>query len=136
MLQQRYSLSGPATFLPTLRDWGESLLYKRRTRRHTLARDPEVIQARAAVLIGGLPEAAVQAAERRGEFDWRPLAAALDTLYVAKGGSLGVRAFLLSPQKSLSGRVPVELIARKGELQQVALAAYNESVRADLSRLG
>jgi hypothetical protein len=99
-----------------------------------LAHDPEVRQARAAVLVGGLPESVALAAERRGQFDWRPLAAALDTLYAAKGGSLGVRAFLMSPQRSLSGGVPIDLIARKGELQQVARAAYDESARTDLAR--
>lgn len=109
---------------------------RRDAKRSPLTRDPEVVQARAAVLVGGLPEAAAKAAERRGQVDWRPLAAALDTLYLAKGGSLGVRMFLMSPQKSLSGNVPVELIARNIDLQGVARAAYSESARANLARSG
>ena len=96
--------------------------------------NPEIVEARAAVLVGGLPEEAAKAAERRGQVDWRPLAAALDTLYVAKGGSLAVRMFLMSPQKSLRGDIPVDLIARKGDLQLVARAAYTESARTDLAR--
>ena len=83
-----------------------------------------------------LPEAAAVAAERSGTVDWRPLAVALDTLYVARGGTLGVRAFLTSPQRTLSGAVPAELIAHGGGLSKVAWAAYNESTRADLSRAG
>jgi Protein of unknown function (DUF2384) len=98
--------------------------------------DPEVLQARTAVLVNGLPEAVAVAAERRREIDWRPLAAALDTLYVARGGTLGVRMFLTSPQRALRGAVPADLIARDGELERVARAAYSESARADLSRIG
>jgi hypothetical protein len=99
--------------------------------------DPEMVQARAAVLIVGLPETAAAAAENRGVVDWRPLAAALDTLYVARGGALGVRMFLNSPQRSLHGDVPADLVARgNGELERVARAAYDESARADLSRVG
>lgn len=96
--------------------------------------DPEIVKARSAVVVSGLPRRAVRAAERRGQIDWRPLAAALDSLYIAKGGAPGVRMFLTTPQRSLSGSVPAELIAHKGELQRVASAAYRESVRARASR--
>jgi hypothetical protein len=95
-----------------------------------------MLRARASVLVGGLPEAVALSAERSGLVDWRPLAAALDTLYVARGGALGVRSFLMSPQTSLSGGVPVEMIAHGDSLERVALAAYSESARTDLSRTG
>jgi len=92
-------------------------------------------QARNAVLTCGLAEGVAKAAERKGQMDWRPLAAAFDSLYVARGGPLGVRTFLMTPQKTLNGAVPSDLIAR-GDLQRVAGAAYNEAVRADIARCG
>ncbi|HEU5142266.1 MAG TPA: hypothetical protein VFU04_03815, partial [Solirubrobacterales bacterium] len=96
--------------------------------------DPAVQQARAAVLLGGLPEQVARAAERRGEVDWRPLAAAMDTLFMATGSGLGVRKFWLSPQDSLSGRAPIEVLPRKDGPRQVEEAAYRASARAASSR--
>jgi hypothetical protein len=90
-------------------------------------------QARNAVLVCGLSEGTAKSAERKGPVDWRPLAAAFDSLYVARGGSLGIRMFLMTPQKSLGGAVPAELVAR-GDLHRVARAAYIEAVRADRAR--
>lgn len=130
MLRQRSSIS--SRIASAFRDW--SVPTPRRRRRRAHLRDPDIMQARATVVVSGLPESAVRAAERRGEVDWRPLAAALDSLYLAKGGAPGVRVFLTSPQRSLSGRVPAELIARNRDLQGVARAVYRESLMADLSR--
>jgi hypothetical protein len=92
-------------------------------------------QARNALLICGLAEGVAESAERQGPVDWRGLAAAFDSLYVAKGGSLGTRMFLMTPQRALDGAVPAELVAR-GEVQRVAQAAYAEALRSDLARLG
>jgi len=94
-----------------------------------------IAQARAAVLICGLPEPVAKSAERQGPMDWRPLAAALDSLYATRGGSLGIRMFFSSPQRALGGATPMELIAR-GDLQRVAHAAFVESVHAENARLG
>ena len=98
--------------------------------------DPEVQRARAAVLVGGLPERVAQAADRHGEVDWRLLAAALDTLFMATGSNLGVRSFWISPQDSLSGHAPVEVLADKGGPRRVETAAYLASERAATLRAG
>jgi hypothetical protein len=107
---------------------------RRPKRRPDRPEDPHIAQARSVVLVGGLPESVARAAERHGEVDWRPLAAALDSLFVARGGGLGVRRFLLSPHASLSGRAPVEVIERGG-VESVALAAYRESTRVELEKM-
>lgn len=98
--------------------------------------DPAMQRAREAVLLGGLPEKVVRAAERQEDVDWRPLAAAMDTLFVATGGALGVRQFWISPQESLDGRAPVDVLPRKGGLQLVEEAAYRASSRAADLRAG
>jgi len=102
---------------------------------HSSADEHNNAQARNAVLVCGLAEGTAESAERRGPVDWRPLAAAFDSLYVARGGSLGIRAFLATPQKDLGGATPMDLIAR-GDVQRVAHAAYVEATRADIARVG
>lgn len=96
--------------------------------------DPKERRARAAVLIGGLPEQVARAADRNGQVNWRPLADAMDTLFMASGGALGVRRFWISPQDSLSGRAPVDVLLSDGGPRQVEQAAYRASARATALR--
>jgi hypothetical protein len=125
--------------------WFWKLVRAIRTRTHGVSRGrlaaspqrqlaPAEQRARAAVLIGGLPEQVARAAERDGGVEWRPLAAAMDTLFMAAGGGLGVRKFWISPQDSLSGRVPVDVLLRDDGPRQVEQAAYRASARATASR--
>lgn len=92
--------------------------------------------ARTAVLIGGLPRDVVEAAERRqGRVDWRPLAGALDGLFMAGGGSLPVRRFLAMPSRRFDGRAPVDMILTPGGAGAVARAADELAIRTRLSRV-
>src|SRR4051812_4585100 len=54
---------------------------------------PEFSGARTALLLNGVPEDLLREAELRGSHDWRPLAGALDDLFMATGGDRGVRIF-------------------------------------------
>ena len=135
MLRQPTSSGISSRITSAVRDISAAIAAPRRRELRRGPSDPEIVQARSAVVVSGLPKRAVRTAERgRGRLDWRPLAAALDSLYIAKGGAPGVRIFLTTPQRSLSGGVPAEMIAHKGELQRVAMAAYRESVRAQATR--
>lgn len=112
------------------------LLAGLRSFRRNVQRDPDVERARTAVLLGGLPEQVARKAERHNEVDWRVLAAAMDSLFMATGSTLGVRRFWISPQDSLNGRAPVEVLPRKGGPRQVEAAAYKASAKATALRAG
>ena len=92
--------------------------------------DPEAQRARAVVLHVGLPEQVARAADRNGEVDWSILAAAMDTLFMSTGSTLGVRRFWISPQDSLGGRTPIDVLPLKGGPQKVEEAAYRASAQA------
>jgi hypothetical protein len=93
--------------------------------------------ARTAVRIGGLPDDVIEQAERRqGSIDWRPLAAALDGLFMAAGGSLSVRRFLWTPHERFSGCTPLEVIVTTpGGPSHVAQAALDLAVRTQLAKV-
>jgi hypothetical protein len=105
-------------------------------RRRQKVLDPQAERSRSAVLLGGLPEPAADATDRRGEVDWPTLAAAMDSLFMASGGTLGVRRFWLTPQDSLGGLAPIDVLPREGGQRLVEEAAHRASAEASALRAG
>ena len=108
----------------------------RKGRRRLKVLDPQAERSRSAVLLGGLPERAAAAADRRGEVDWPTLAASMDSLFMVSGGTLGVRRFWITPQDSLGGRAPIDVLPQEGGQQLVEEAAYRASAEVAALRAG
>jgi len=96
-----------------------------RRRQRTLERAARN-NARAAVIMSGVPKPVVTAIDRRGAVDWRRLAGELDGLYMAVGGRLGVQLFWERPSRHFGGATPLSVLKTPVDLGRVA-----DAVRAE-----
>ena len=92
--------------------------------------------ARAAVLLGGVPEGVVVHAERGGDVDWRILAGELDGLSVATGGQHAVHAFWRTPHHELAGRTPLEALDGPASARLLADLVRNRAAAISWARVG
>jgi len=78
------------------------------------------VSARNAVEVGGLAtETMVKVEDRLGDVDWRGLAVAQDSLFMATNGTLGIRNFWATPEDD--GRTPIEAMETTDTPDQLAL---------------
>jgi len=96
---------------------------------------PDVRGARIAVLLNGVPEELVEEAELHGTVDWRPLAGALDGLFMAAGGDRGVRAFWSTPYEELHGKTPLDVFPLEQAPDALEKLVRKETKRTQLAKL-
>lgn len=114
------------------RDTPKSLRSKPRKR---LSATRGKVGARAALRFSGLPEEVVADIESRRTVDWRMLAGALDGLYMAAGGALGVRRVMNTPAKALDGLTPIDALRDADGPERVARFIWQVAQQLRLSRI-
>jgi hypothetical protein len=85
--------------LPSLKDFESRIAMSEQSPFESAEEEQKArARARVALLIGGLPEKTLIAVEKRlDDVDWRILAAAQDTLFMATNSVLGIRQFWALP---------------------------------------
>jgi hypothetical protein len=91
--------------------------------------------ARTAIVLTGVPEELVREAESRGDVDWRPLAGALDGLFMATGGERGVHIFWKTPRGDLKGKRPLDVVASANGPHRLEKLVRDVTVRTQLAKL-
>ncbi len=94
--------------------------------RSTTPSDARAEQARAAIILGGVPETTVFRAEQGGKVDWRRLAGEIDGLSMA-GGHFGVRRFWGTPHPELAGRTPLDALDGPSAARRLAELVHDRA---------
>jgi hypothetical protein len=90
--------------------------------------------ARNSLLVGGLPEEAMEKVEERlGDVDWRALAAAQDSLFMATNSTLGIRRFWATTEES--GRTLLETMETTDMPDQLAGRMYTYAFNIERMRV-
>jgi hypothetical protein len=91
--------------------------------------------ARAAIILGGVPETTVVRAEHGGKVDWRALAGEIDGLSMA-GGHFGVRRFWRTPHPELAGRTPLDALDGPSAVRRLAELVRDRATAISRARVG